>query len=61
MEKMDKNDISLYIGIPFCPTRCSYCSFVSRTVGKNTDLLDPYLHALYQELNHTGKLFVPSI
>ena len=58
--KMDKNDISLYIGIPFCPTRCSYCSFVSRTVGKNTDLLDPYLHALYQELEHTGKLLANS-
>ena len=60
IEKMDKNDISLYIGIPFCPTRCSYCSFVSRTVGKNTNLLDPYLHALYQELNHTGKLLAKS-
>ena len=54
------SDISLYIGIPFCPTRCSYCSFVSRTVGKNTDLLDPYLHALYQELAHTGKLLESS-
>ena len=60
INKMDKNDISLYIGIPFCPTRCSYCSFVSRTVGKNTDLLDPYLHALYQELEHTGKLLANS-
>ena len=60
IEKMDKKDISLYIGIPFCPTRCSYCSFVSRTVGKNTDLLDPYLHALYQELEHTGKLLANS-
>ena len=47
---LDHNDISLYVGIPFCPTRCAYCSFVSRTVGKRTDLLDPYLQALYQEL-----------
>ena len=60
IHQMDKNDISLYIGIPFCPTRCSYCSFVSRTVGKNTDLLDPYLHALYQEMEHTGKLLANS-
>ena len=60
IRKMDKNDISLYIGIPFCPTRCSYCSFVSRTVGKNTDLLDPYLHGLYQEMAHTGKLLANS-
>jgi len=56
----ENTDISLYIGIPFCPTRCSYCSFVSRTVGKNTDLIDPYLHALYQEIAHTGKLLESS-
>ena len=49
-------DISLYIGIPFCPTRCAYCSFVSRSIGKRTELLDPYLQALYQELEHTAKL-----
>ena len=30
---LGEKDISLYIGIPFCPTRCAYCSFVSRTVG----------------------------
>ena len=57
---MSEQDISLYIGIPFCPTRCSYCSFVSRTIGKNTDLLEPYLHALYQEMAHTGKLLANS-
>ena len=56
MEKTTGNDISLYIGIPFCPTRCSYCSFVSRTVGRRTELMDPYLDALYKELTHTGKL-----
>ena len=59
-EKLEKRDISLYIGIPFCPTRCSYCSFVSRTVGKNTDLIEPYLHALYEEMAHTGKLLANS-
>ena len=59
-EKLDKNDISLYVGIPFCPSRCTYCSFVSRTVGKRTELLDPYLEALYQELALTGKLLANS-
>ena len=49
-------DISLYVGIPFCPTRCTYCSFVSRSVGKRTELLEPYLQALQKELAHTGKL-----
>ena len=53
-------DISLYVGIPFCPTRCSYCSFVSRTVGKLTERIEPYLQALYKEIAHTGKLLASS-
>ena len=59
-QMMDAQDISLYVGIPFCPTRCAYCSFVSRTVGKRTELLEPYLQALYKELYHTGKLLANS-
>jgi len=54
------NDISLYVGIPFCPTRCAYCSFVSRSVGKNTDLLEPYLQALKKELEVTARLLEKS-
>ena len=57
---LDENDVSLYIGIPFCPTRCSYCSFVSRTVGKRTELLEPYLAALKQEMACTGQLMASS-
>ncbi len=53
---LQPQDVSLYVGIPFCPTRCSYCSFVSRTVGRHTDLIDPYLQALLQEIEVTGKL-----
>ena len=53
---LQKDDISLYVGIPFCPTRCAYCSFVSRSVGKRTELLEPYLQALYRELELTGRL-----
>ncbi len=53
---LDKEDISLYVGIPFCPTRCAYCSFVSRSIGKRTELLDPYLEALRRELALTGRL-----
>ena len=55
-----KEDISLYVGIPFCPTRCAYCSFVSRSVGKRTELLEPYLQALYRELEVTGQLLKQS-
>ncbi len=53
---MDENDISLYVGIPFCPTRCTYCSFVSRTIGRKTELLNPYLEALLKEIKVSGKL-----
>ena len=56
MECLEPGDLSLYVGIPFCPTRCSYCSFVSRTVGKKTELLEPYLDALLREIAATGAL-----
>ena len=57
---LEPSDLSLYVGIPFCPTRCTYCSFVSRTIGKKTELLDPYLNALLRELEVTGKLLADS-
>ena len=57
---LSPDDISLYVGIPFCPTRCAYCSFVSRSVGKRTELMTPYLEALKQELVLTGKLLADS-
>ncbi len=57
---LEPADVSLYIGIPFCPTRCSYCSFVSRTVGKKTELLNPYLEALLKEMEVTGRLLAQS-
>lgn len=53
-------DVSLYVGIPFCPTRCAYCSFVSRSIGKRTELMQPYLDALLQEIAVTGKLLAQS-
>ena len=60
VEQMDPNDVSLYVGIPFCPTRCAYCSFVSRSIGKRTELLDPYLQALRKEMEVAGKLLANS-
>lgn len=60
MQKLQKQDISLYVGIPFCPTRCSYCSFVSSSAGNGTKLLQPYLQALQKELQFTGKLLEKS-
>ena len=58
--RLSKDDVSLYVGIPFCPTRCAYCSFVSRTIGKRTELMEPYLEALLAEIRHTGKLMASS-
>lgn len=56
MSLLEPEDLSLYVGIPFCPTRCTYCSFVSRTVGRKTELLEPYLEALLKEIEVTGAL-----
>lgn len=47
---------SLYVSIPFCPSRCAYCSFVSRTIEKEENLLKPYLEKLEKELELTAKI-----
>ncbi len=51
-----KDSFSLYISIPFCPTRCSYCSFVSQSVEKAKHLIDPYVELLCKEIAYTGKI-----
>ena len=43
------NEYDLYIGIPFCTTRCAYCSFASGELGKG-ELVEPYLDALRREM-----------
>ena len=55
-KRLRENDISLYIGIPFCPTRCSYCSFVSSSVEKLQKLLPEFLQALEREIEQVGRL-----
>ena len=60
LRELRKNDLSLYIGIPFCPTRCAYCSFVSQSVESFGDLVQPYLDALLLEVRRTGELFLES-
>ena len=57
---LEPTDLSLYVGIPFCPTRCSYCSFVSRSIGKRTELIEPYLQALLKEIEVSGRLLAES-
>lgn len=48
-------DVCLYVGIPFCPTRCAYCSFVSQSVEKSFGLIEPFLQALYQDIDATAR------
>ena len=48
------HDISLYAGIPFCPTRCAYCSFVAQSVEKTFSMVEPYLDALRREIEAAG-------
>ena len=50
-ELLVPGDISLYVGIPFCPTRCVYCSFVSADVKRALKLVDPYLETLDKEID----------
>lgn len=49
------NSYSLYVSIPFCPSRCSYCSFVSHSIQNAKDLIDPYVDLLCRELEATAK------
>ena len=54
ISSISENDFSLYISIPFCPTRCSYCSFVSQSVEKQKKLISPYVDKLLEEIKHTA-------
>ncbi len=50
------NSFSLYVSIPFCPSRCSYCSFVSHSIANAKDLIQPYVELLCKELKHIGQI-----
>ncbi len=51
MQSIPHNAVSLYIDIPFCPSKCVYCSFASMPVSQMKDFIEPYLNALYAELD----------
>ena len=46
----DKNTISIYVGMPFCPTRCVYCSFTANPIGKSKSIVKEYIEALSKEI-----------
>jgi len=53
---LSPDEISLYVGIPFCPSRCSYCSFVSSETARSQKLIKPFLDTLMSEIRGTGEL-----
>lgn len=50
----DKHKISVYIDMPFCPSKCLYCSFTSEPINKNKGLVEEYLNALSYEIISIG-------
>lgn len=56
LDRIDKNAVSLYVSIPFCPTRCSYCSFVSHSMDSAVKLMPDYVKMLCRELEITAEL-----
>lgn len=55
-ESIPSNSFSLYVSIPFCPTRCSYCSFVSHSVEKAAERLDEYLGRMAEEMEQLSRI-----
>ncbi len=43
----------VYVGLPFCPSRCAYCSFIARDAGRYAELLEPYVDAVIREARMT--------
>lgn len=56
INSMNPRGISLYVGIPFCPTRCLYCSFVSNSGDKSMRLIPEYIKCLKKEIAYTAEI-----
>lgn len=56
IKKLSDKTFSLYISIPFCPTRCSYCSFVSQSIENCESLIPEYVDNLCREIRYTATL-----
>ncbi len=53
--RLPKDGLSLYVGIPFCPSRCAYCSFISADVKGALGMVEPYVDLLCREIEEAGK------
>lgn len=56
MSLSDEKSFSLYVSIPFCPTRCNYCSFVSHSIAQAKKLLPEYVEKLCEEIRCTAEI-----
>lgn len=56
LSMIGENSVSLYIGIPFCPTRCLYCSFVSTDIRKSGKYMDSFCDLLVEEIKKTKEV-----
>ncbi|MBR5157280.1 MAG: coproporphyrinogen dehydrogenase HemZ [Clostridia bacterium] len=54
--KPPQNSCSLYLDIPFCPSKCIYCSFASMGVDQMKHFVEPYLEAMFTEIDETAKI-----
>ena len=52
----DEKSFSLYVSIPFCPTRCNYCSFVSHSIAQAKKLIPDYVDKLCEEIKITAEI-----
>nr|WP_185258336.1 coproporphyrinogen dehydrogenase HemZ [Anaerocolumna chitinilytica] len=58
LKEMDyRNGYSIYIGIPFCPSTCLYCSFTSYSIERYGHMSEPYLEALMKEIKYASTVF----
>ena len=55
LEKNQPEEVSVYIGIPFCPTRCVYCSFTAYSLEQKQKEVEPYLEALFKEISFVAE------
>ena len=56
IKRVEKNSVSIYIGIPFCPSRCVYCSFVSTDIKLSGRYMEDFIKCLLKEIEYTGKI-----
>lgn len=56
LKNFNKNDVCLYIGVPFCKTRCLYCSFVTNSAANNKKYMRSFIKNLKREIEYTAKL-----